>query len=309
MNTPGHILIVDDDRDFVAVYEEILANQGLVVTAVHTADEATRILEAEGAGIDVVLLDQKLQGKGGPDSGIELIARVHQLAPFAKSIVVTGYASPDAIEQAFRLGVYDYLVKNGAFEALLRAKVRNAVEVTSERRLAVLSRDAVVRELHVLWAQARTEPDRNRKGKLLEEVVKRLFRATPGFERVETRLRNETEEIDVVVENRCTEPPWHAEGSAYLLAECKHWSKKSGAGELRELFEKLTTKYRRAHTGFFIAPGGFTEEFHAARARHGSEPVLVIPVDAPDLERWIAADDRLAVLGELHKRAVFDRKR
>jgi len=75
--------------------------------------------------------------------------------------------------------------RTGAFEALIRAKVRNAVEVTSERRLAVLSRDAVVRELHDLSGVAKTEPDRNRKGLLLEEVVKRLFRATPGFERVE----------------------------------------------------------------------------------------------------------------------------
>jgi len=34
-----------------------------------------------------------------------------------------------------------------------------------------------------------------------------------------------------------------------------------------------------------------------------------IPVDGSDLERWIHADDRLTVLGELHKRAVFDQKR
>jgi hypothetical protein len=139
--------------------------------------------------------------------------------------------------------------------------------------------------------------------------VKRLFRATSGFERVETRLSNESEEIDIVVENRCAEPPWPNDGSTYLLGECKNWSKKCGSAELRGLYEKLTTKYRRAHTGFFIAPGGFTDEFHAARAKHGSESALVIPVDGADLERWIHADDRLTVLGELHKRAVFDQKR
>jgi ActR/RegA family two-component response regulator len=309
MTSPGHILIIDDDRDFVAVYDEMFKGQGLVVTAAYSAAEATHVLETAGSGVDVVLLDQKLHGHGGPDSGLEMISRVEQLAPFAKTIVVTGYASPDAVERAFRLGVYDYLVKNGAFEALIRAKVRNAVEVTSERRLAVLSRDAVVRELHDLWGAAKTEADRNRKGLLLEEVVKRLFRATTGFERVETRLSNESEEIDIVVENRCAEPPWRNDGSTYLLGECKNWSRKCGSAEFRGLYEKLTTKYRRAHTGFFIAPGGFTDEFHAARAKHGSESALVIPVDGADLERWIHADDRLAVLGELHKRAVFDQKR
>lgn len=115
--------------------------------------------------------------------------------------------------------------------------------------------------------------------------------------------------IDIVVENRCVEPPWRSDGSTYLLGECKNWSKKCGAAELRALYEKLTTKYRRAHTGFFIAPGGFTDDFHVARGKHGTESALVILVDLPDLERWIAVDDRLGVLGELHKRAVFDQKR
>jgi ActR/RegA family two-component response regulator len=308
MTPAGHILIVDDDRDFVAVYDEIFRSQGLVVTAAHSPAEATHVLETRGAELDVVLLDQKLQGSGGPDSGLDLIARVRQLAPFAKPIVVTGYASAAAIERAFEFGVYDYLVKNGAFEALLRAKVRNAVDVTRELRLASLPHEAVVRELRELWASARSETDRNRKGKLLEDVVKRLFRATPGFERVDTRLRNDSEEIDVVVENRATDAPWRGDTSGYFLAECKNWSSKCGSAEFRGFYEKLTTKYGRARTGFLIAPGGFTDEFHTARAKHGGEQVLVIPVDAPDLERWIASDDRLTVLGELHKRAVFDVK-
>src|SRR5437868_4245450 len=128
MATPGHILIVDDDPDFVAVYKETFTAQGLLVSVAHSTAEATRMLEEGGATLDVVLLDQKLQGPGGPDSGLEMISRVAQLAPFAKAIVVTGYASPDAIERAFQIGAYDYLVKNGAFEALLRAKMRNAIE-------------------------------------------------------------------------------------------------------------------------------------------------------------------------------------
>jgi hypothetical protein len=35
---------------------------------------------------------------------------------------------------------------------------------------------------------------------------------------------------------------------------------------------------------------------------------LIILVDAADLERWISADDRVAVLRELHERAVFGLK-
>lgn len=65
----------------------------------------------------------------------------------------------------------------------------------------------------------------------------------------------------------------------------------------------------RAHTGLFIATGGFTSAFHEARAAHKAQNVLVIPADADDLDRWITADDRLAVLRELHQRATFDMAR
>jgi len=155
MTSPGHILIVDDDAAFVRIYREIFEQDGLQVTTAQSAAEATAALEARGAELDVVLLDQKLQGPGGPDSGLELLAHVGRLAPFAKAIVVTGYATPPAIEAAFRSGVYDYLVKNGAFEALLRAKVRNAIEATSAQRQAALKEADVIGELRTSWANVR----------------------------------------------------------------------------------------------------------------------------------------------------------
>lgn len=307
MMTPGRILLIDDDREFVGIYKEMLESQGVEIAIAYTSDEATRCLETSGADLDVVLVDQKLQG--GANRGLELLSRIRGLAPFVETIVVTGYASPDAIERAFELDVYDYLVKNGAFEALLRAKVRNALELAAERRAAAQSRDELVRGLRTTWERAHAETDRNRKGKLLEELVKDLFRATPGFEHVKTRLSNESEEIDIVIENRSDDPLWRNDGAQYLLAECKNWSSHCDAAEFRNFHSKLTGKYRRARTGFFIAPGGFTSGFRHEREKRTENEVLVIPVDAEALERWIAADDKLAVLRELHQRATFDTAR
>jgi ActR/RegA family two-component response regulator len=309
MTTPGRILLIDDDQEFVAIYKEMLETQGVEVKVAYSAEDAVRCLEADGKTLDVVLLDQKLKGAGGPDTGLELISRIHELAPFVETIVVTGYASSDAIERAFELDVYDYLVKNGAFEALLRAKVRNALEVATERRAAARSREELVQGLRAMWDRTRAETDRNRKGKLLEELVKDLFRATPGFEHVKTRLSNESEEIDVVIENRSDDPLWRSDGAQYLLAECKNWSSHCDASEFRNFHGKLTGKYKRARTGFFIAPGGFTSGFFQAKARRTENEVLVIPIDAEALERWIAADDKLAVLRELHQCATFDTAR
>jgi CheY-like chemotaxis protein len=309
MMTSGRILLIDDDQEFVAIYKEMLESQGVEVAVAHTADDALRYLESDGATLDVILLDQKLKGAGGPNTGLELISRIRELAPFVETIVVTGYASPEAIERAFALDVYDYLVKNGAFEALLRAKVRNALEVATERRAASRSRDELVRGLRTLWDRARTEGDRNRKGKLLEDLIKDLFRATPGFEHVKTRLSNESEEIDIVVENRSDDPLWRSDGAQYVLAECKNWSSHCDAPEFRNFHSKLTGKYRRARTGFFIAPGGFTTGFFREKEKRTENEVLVIPVDAAALERWLTAEDRLAVIRELHRNATFDTSR
>lgn len=305
MTSPGRILIVDDDPDFVDVYRQLLRRLGLEVVAVHTAEAALGELERAGLDLDVVLLDQKLQGARGPDSGLELIERVGDLAPLAKTIVVTAYASAEAIERAFRIGVYDYLVKNGAFEALLTAKVRNALEVTRSGRLAAQSREQQVAELRSTWAAVKIETQRHRKGALLEQLVQLLFRATPGFEQVKTNLRNESEEIDIVVVNRADDPLWKQDGGAYLIGECKNWSSPCDAAEFRNFYMKVQSKVGRVRTGFFIAPGGFTDGFRRELTRQARADFLIIPVDDADLDRWIEADDRHAILAELHEHAVF----
>ena len=304
MTEPGTILLVDDEPDFVEVYVEILGKQGYVVTPAASRDEALAILAADGTRFDVVILDQRLR-KGDDDSGLALIAQVQALAPFCKIIVVTGYAAPEAVERAFASGAYDYLEKAGVFEALLVAKVRNAVEVASERRRAARSHAETVRELSRLWQEARSEADRHRKGLLLEELVKLLFGATAGFEHVITRVASDIEEIDIVVENRSLDPLWQKDGAQFVIGECKNWSSHCDRREFDSFYMKMRRRYQRVRTGIFIAPGGFTAAFHEARKREKNGHV-VIPVDAADLERWIREDDRAAVLNDLLKRAVFD---
>lgn len=302
--TSGKILIVDDDPAFVDLYRELLEADGHRVTSESTEAGALSALERDGRDIDVVLIDQKLQGPGGPDVGIELLKRVSMLTPFAKSIIVTGYSSPDAIARAFSEGVYDYLVKNGAFEALVKAKVRNAVEITSERRLAALGAEDRNRLLGTTWEAVKTEKQPNRKGALLEELVRLLFKATPGFESVQTRLRNESEEIDIVIDNSARTGPW-AKESPYLLGECKNWSGSVEASDYEVFASKLENKFGRARSGFFFSVNGFTKGFRerAIQGRKGDR--LVIMVDGDAIRGWIDAADRLDFLNVLHRSATL----
>ncbi len=305
--TRGQVLIVDDDSAFVDLYREILEGEGHAVQVASTAAAATTMLTTSGSEFDVVLIDQKLQGPGGPDSGLELLKATQNLAPFAKAIIVTGYASPQAIESAFAAGVYDYLVKNGAFEALLKAKVRNAVEVTSEKRLGSLRGHALTIELRTVWAAALAEQNPHRKGALLEQVMKLLFKSIPGFEEASTNIRSDSEEIDVVVRNRSTDPFWAKEGQ-YLFGECKNWSTKSGAAEARNFSEKLQAKRQRASMGLFFSVNGFTEGFKTELVKRSERTELVIPFDGEQISAWIEAPDRLAFLTARHQQAVVGQR-
>jgi DNA-binding NtrC family response regulator len=53
--------------------------------------------------------------------------------------LITGYADAESVKRAFEAGVYEYLEKNAYYDALLKVKVRNALEAPRERRIAALA--------------------------------------------------------------------------------------------------------------------------------------------------------------------------
>jgi len=298
MSTTGAILIVDDDERFLDAYRSILGSEGYEV-ATATA-RATALQQLDAGTWDVVLLDQKLRGA---ESGIDLVGEVRRRAPGAKPIVVTAYPEPLEIKRAFAAGAWDYLEKGAYFETLLKVKVHNAVESSRERRLASMSTGEREEELRGRWEQLGRERDANRKGALLEEVVALVFKTLPGFAHVDTRRRSETEEIDILVRNESEDPLWAKEGT-YFLVECKNWSSRVGAPELREFRTKLEQRFGRARLGFFVALGGFAETFHEENRASRKLDALVVAVGQAGLARLVEGADRPSVLKELHARAV-----
>ncbi|WP_437893526.1 response regulator [Sorangium sp. So ce124] len=302
MSGDGRILIVDDDPAFLETYEEILAAEGYAVETATTHGEALRRLDEPGW--TVVLVDQKLQGPGGPDSGLGLIDETRRRAPGAKVLLVTAYASREAVERAFREGAYDYLEKTAVFEALLRVKVRNAMEAVRERWLATLDMDETERAIRATWAAVQAEHDRNRRGTLLERLMALLLKTLPGFERLDTRLRNEVEEIDIIVQNRSTDPFWQKE-SPYLLVECKNWSKHVGSKELRDLWAKMEGRFDRCRLALLVAPGGIADTVRQLQLRKAEKGLLVVLIGPGELDDLVQRRDRNDALQEMHRRAVM----
>jgi CheY-like chemotaxis protein len=308
MTSHGRILIVDDDPAFIETYKDLLAAEGYTVETVTTYAAALRRLDEPGWS--VVLLDQKLRGPGGPDTGLDLIVEARSRAPGAKVLLVTAYASNEAVERAFREGAYEYLEKSPIFEAMLHVKVRNAMEAVSERWLATLDLDGTELAIRETWAAAQAASDGNKRGVLLERLVALLLKSIPGFDRLDTRLRNSVEELDVLVQNGSTDPFWQKE-SPYILVECKNWSTHIGAKELRDLWVKMEGRYNRCRLALLIAPGGFSESVREHQLRKSENDMLVVLIGAGDLDDLIRCKDRSEALKEMHRRAVaaaFDRK-
>jgi CheY-like chemotaxis protein len=305
MRPTGRVLIVDDDAAFLEAYRDELGSEGFDVRT--ATDRASALARLDEADWDVVLLDQKLQGVTGPDEGLTLLAEARVRAPAARSIIVTAYADPDAIKRAFAEGAYDYLDKDGRFfSVLLRSKVSNAIELVRERRLGALGDEARERHINETWAAARTEKDAHRKGRLLEELLVLILSTVEGFTRVDSRVRNDIEEIDVVVRNESADPFWSKEG-VYILVECKNWSKPVDRAEYDAFRRKLERRSKRCRLGFFVSLGGLTQGFRKAVAIDAKDDLLIVPMAEADLARLVEPGDRSAVLKDLHQKATVAR--
>ena len=302
MSAQGRILIVDDDPAFLATYREFLTAEGYFVAEARTDQEARARFKEPGWGL--IVLDQKLRGPSGPDSGLDLAAVATRLAPEAKVIIATAYAEPSSIARAFELGVYDYLRKDELFEHFLRVKVRNAMEVWRERSLAALSREKREQEITATWKAAQAEANPQRKGELLETLMLLMFRSIEGFAHAHVNRENALEEIDVLVQNASADPFWQKEG-AYLLVECKNWSAPIGVRELKLFRTKIEDRYGRSAPGFFVAMGGYADTVKVEEWTRRGGQSLVVLLDKGDIDALVASTDRNTMLKEFHARAVM----
>jgi CheY-like chemotaxis protein len=101
------ILLVDDQREVSRMLRASLELSGkdYVVVDVPSGEEA--LLELGRGPVDLLVTDLRLPGI----SGLELLAKVRQLNPDARAIMITGHPSGEAQEEAEKLGVVAFLPK------------------------------------------------------------------------------------------------------------------------------------------------------------------------------------------------------
>lgn len=111
----ARLLLVDDDELFCEVLARALRHRGLDVVIAH--DAAHAIAEAEAALPGYAIVDLRLPD----DTGLTVVKKLRALAPAARIVVLTGFASIATAVEAIKLGATHYLAKPANADDVIRA--------------------------------------------------------------------------------------------------------------------------------------------------------------------------------------------
>jgi NtrC-family two-component system response regulator AlgB len=135
IDSPLHILVVDDELNIRKTLTVCLETEGHKVTAVSNFQDA--VAEASRRSFDLAFVDLRL----GTDDGLDLIPALLAATPWLKIIVITAYASIDTAVEAIRRGATDYIPKPFT-PAQINLAVRKVFEVRFlEQKVAALQED------------------------------------------------------------------------------------------------------------------------------------------------------------------------
>lgn len=118
----NHILVIDDEQNYLLILEAILSDAGYTVTALNDPETALAFLDE--SEVDVVITDMKMPRL----SGQEVLERVRKGFPHIPVMIMTAFGSIEAAVDAMKQGAFDYITKPFANDELLLS-VRKATEL------------------------------------------------------------------------------------------------------------------------------------------------------------------------------------
>jgi len=111
---PGRILIVDDEKDMLALLKRIISEE--TEHDVMTETDPVHALEMfKEKAFDLVITDLKMPKM----DGIRLLQSVKKVAPDVSVVILTAFATIETAIEAIRKGAYDYITKPFRRERLL----------------------------------------------------------------------------------------------------------------------------------------------------------------------------------------------
>src|SRR5215813_11671432 len=109
------LLIVDDDRAFLARLARAMETRGFLVEAAASVEDGLSSLRRRPPAFAVV--DMRLDD----GNGIDVIAALKEVRPEARAVVLTGYGNIATAVTAVKLGAVDYLAKPADADDVINA--------------------------------------------------------------------------------------------------------------------------------------------------------------------------------------------
>lgn len=138
-----------------------------------------------------------------------------------------------------------------------------------------------------LFSECFEEQDKYKKGKILEELIEKLFTSNNQLDLVDKRVNTGDEEIDLIIQNNIDSPFWLAFNSPCFFVECKNWKNKIGTSEIRDFEMKMRNHNKIAKIGFFVSINGFSSEVENELKRAGRDEYHIVLIDSEDLKNYL----------------------
>lgn len=126
-NEQAHLLVIDDEKNYLLVLEALLLDSGYTVTALSDPEAALAFLDE--SEVDVVITDMKMPRLSGND----VLAHIKKDYPHIPVLVMTAFGSIESAVGVMKMGAFDYITKPFANDELLLS-VQNAVELAKVHR-------------------------------------------------------------------------------------------------------------------------------------------------------------------------------
>jgi CheY-like chemotaxis protein len=136
------ILVVEDDDDVRSYSVDCLRDLGYRVIEAHDGPAALRLLERQGASVDVLFTDVVMPGM----SGKELADIAREARPQLKVLYTSGYTR-NAIVHGGRLDAGVEMIAKPFTAGALAQKIRDILDAGKSRRVLLVEADATVRLL------------------------------------------------------------------------------------------------------------------------------------------------------------------
>jgi len=133
---PAHILVIDDEQNYLLLLETLLAEESYSVTTLKDPELALEYLVE--SDVDVVITDMKMPKVSGQD----ILEHIKKNYPHIPVLIMTAYGSIDGAVQAMRCGAFDYIAKPFSNNELLLS-VHKAVKMSEAEQQNRLLRQSL----------------------------------------------------------------------------------------------------------------------------------------------------------------------